>query len=83
MAQGIKNLTAAALVTAEVQVQSSAQHSGLKGLALPQLWLRFNSWLGCGLPIKKKKKKERKEKRGSSILLENKSYYISLGQVLQ
>ena len=35
MAQGVKNLTAAALLAAEVQVPSLASHSGLKDLALP------------------------------------------------
>ena len=50
VAQRGKNLTAAARVTAEVWVQSLARHSGLKDLALPQLWHRsqlrlgFNPW---------------------------------------
>ena len=38
--QGVKNLTA------EVQVQSPAQGSGLKDLALLQLQLGFNPWPG-------------------------------------
>ena len=47
-----KNPTAASQVTAEVQVQSLAQHTGLKDQGLPQLWdrsnirLGFNLWLG-------------------------------------
>ena len=50
--QWVKNLTAVALVTAKAQVVSLAQCSGLKDLALPQLWhrlllwLRFSPWLG-------------------------------------
>ena len=36
MAQWVKNPTAAAQVAVEVQVQSLAQHSELKDLALPQ-----------------------------------------------
>ena len=48
--QQVKNLTAAALVTAEVQVPSLAWSSGLKDLALLQWWcrlqlqLRFSLW---------------------------------------
>ena len=41
MAQWVKNLTAVAWVTVEVQVQSPAHCSGLKDLALPQLWHRW------------------------------------------
>ena len=50
VAQWDKNPTAAARVTTEVRVQSPAQDSGLKDLALPQLlhrlqlWLRFCPW---------------------------------------
>ena len=44
--QWAKNLTAVVQVTVEARVRSSTQHSGLKDLALPQLWLRFNPWLG-------------------------------------
>ena len=42
--QWVKNPTAAAQVTVEMQVQSLAQHSGLKGQALLQLKLGFNPW---------------------------------------
>ena len=38
----VKNLTAAAQVTVEVQVPSLAGHSGLKDLVLPQPWLGFS-----------------------------------------
>ena len=41
MAKWVKNLTAAAWVTAEVLVQSLAWHSRLKDLALTQLWFRL------------------------------------------
>ena len=41
LAQWVKNLTAVALVAVEAQVRSPAQCSGLKGLALPQLWCRL------------------------------------------
>ena len=44
--QWVKNLTAAAQVTAEVQVDPPAWHSGLKDPALWQLWLGFNPRLG-------------------------------------
>ena len=37
MAQWVKNLTAAARVAVEMQVQSLAQCTGFKDLALPQL----------------------------------------------
>ena len=40
--QRVKNPTAEAQVAAEALVQSSVQHSELKGPALLQLWLRFN-----------------------------------------
>lgn len=46
MVPWVKNLTAAAGVAAKVQVQFPNQHSGLKDLALLQLWLRFNPWPG-------------------------------------
>ena len=46
MVQWVKNLTPSARVTAEVWVQSQAQHNGLKDPALAQLWLRFNPWPG-------------------------------------
>ena len=45
--QWVKNLTAAAQVPVEAQVRSLARHSGLKDLALPELWqlqLGFNPW---------------------------------------
>ena len=38
MAQWVRNLIAAALVVAEVGVQSPACRSGLNDLVLPQLW---------------------------------------------
>ena len=50
MVQWLKNVTAAAWVTAEVWVQSPAWHSGLKDFALLQLQcrmrlqLRFSPW---------------------------------------
>ena len=37
MAQWVENLTAVALVTSEVKVPSTAQHRGIKDLALVQL----------------------------------------------
>ena len=52
MAQWVKNPTAAAWVTAGVQVRSLALPSGLKDAALPQLQHRshlrlgFNPWPG-------------------------------------
>ena len=65
MVQGVKNLTAAAQVTGEAQVRSSARCRGLNDLVLPQLWLQ----LGCDpwpqnfhmprvQPLKEKKKKK-------------------------
>ena len=44
--QRVKNPTAAARVTVEVQVQFSAWHSGLEDLALLQVCFGFNSWPG-------------------------------------
>ena len=46
MAQWVKNPTAEAQVIAEVWVQSPTWSSGLKDLALPQLWHRLQLWLG-------------------------------------
>ena len=46
MAQWVKDLTVASQVTAKAQVRSPAQSSGLKDLALLQLWLKFNPWPG-------------------------------------
>ena len=60
--QWVKNPTAAAWVTVEVQVRSSAWCSGLKDPVLLQLWLRFSLWPGtsmCGRCGHKKKKKRR------------------------
>ena len=67
--QQVKNLTAAAWVTAEAGVQLPVQGSGLKALALLQVWRRsqmqlrfdpqprnFHMPWGC---LKKKKKRER------------------------
>ena len=42
--QWVKNLTTVAPITAEVRVQSLAQHGGLKDLVLLQLWLGFDLW---------------------------------------
>ena len=50
--QWVKNLTAAAPVTAQAWIQSFTQHTSLKDLALLQmqcrlqLWLRFSPWPG-------------------------------------
>ena len=44
--QWVKDPTAVALVTAEAQVQSPAQHRGLKNSTLLQLWQRSQLWLG-------------------------------------
>ena len=50
MTQWVKNPTAAAQVTAAVQVQLPAWHKGLKDPVLPwlqcrlQLWLKFSPW---------------------------------------
>ena len=44
MVQWVKNLSTRAWVDAEAWVQSLARLSGLKDLALLQLWLRFNPW---------------------------------------
>ena len=46
MGQLVKNSTAAAWVAAEEWVPSPIRHSGLKDLALPQLWLGFSPWPG-------------------------------------
>ena len=46
MTQWVKNLTAVAGFAVEVRAGSLAQGSGLKDLALPQLWLGFNPWPG-------------------------------------
>ena len=44
--QWVNSLTAVAQVVAEAQVWFLAQHSGLEGLALPQLQLWFDAWPG-------------------------------------
>ena len=68
MVQWIKNLTAVAQVAVEVQVPSPALLSGLKDMALPQLWhrsqqwLRFNSWLWNFWKERKEGKKEGRKK---------------------
>ena len=46
MAHWVKNFTAVAQVATEVQVQSLAWCSGLKELALLQLWCNLQLWLG-------------------------------------
>ena len=56
------NLTAVAWVAVEAWVRSPAQYSGLRDVALLQLWLSFNRWPGNShilwvQPLKKKKKK--------------------------
>ena len=55
MAQQVKNLTAAVQVAVEVQVQSPAQHSGLKDLVLLELSVDcscgWNSIPGLGIFI--------------------------------
>ena len=49
---GSSTISVAAQVTTNTQIQSPTPHSGLKDLALPQLWfrsqlwLRFDPWLG-------------------------------------
>ena len=72
MVQLVKNLTTVAWVTAEAQVQSLAQCSGLKDPVLPQLQcrsqlqLRFNPLaqeFPCAMCVAIKKKKKRKEKK--------------------
>ena len=47
VAQWVENPTAVAWVATEVQVQSPAHCSGLKDLALTQLWHRWQLWLRC------------------------------------
>ena len=44
--QWVKNLTAVAKVASEACIKFLAPHSGLKDLALLQLWLRFSPWPG-------------------------------------
>ena len=60
MVPGVKNLTAAVQIAVEVQVRFPAELGGLKGPALPQVWLGFNPWPGIFLmprvPPKKKNK---------------------------
>ena len=82
MAQWVQNPTAKAQVAAEAQVQSSAQSSGLKDLALLQLWCTLNlpfklaQELPCavGAATKKGRKRRRKEgKKGRGGKEENKS----------
>ena len=46
MAQWVKNLTIAAWVATEAQVESLAWYSGLKDPMLLQLWCRSQLWLG-------------------------------------
>ena len=51
MAQGVKNLTAAARISVEAWFQLSAGCSGLQDPALPQLQLIFNPCPGnCHIP---------------------------------
>ena len=61
MAQWVKNLTAAAQVSAEAQVQSLAWHSGLKDPKKQnktkkiqhchELWCRLQTQLGSGIAM--------------------------------
>ena len=67
MVPWVKNLTTAAWVTAEPQVHFPAWSSGLKDVALlqlwhrSQLWLRFDSWPGnFHMPRARAKKKKKK-----------------------
>lgn len=46
MAQWVKNPTAVAQVAVGAQFRSPDQHSGLKDLALLQLWLGISPWPG-------------------------------------
>ena len=63
MEQEVKNLTAAAPVTAEVKVQPLAQSSGLKEPALPQAIVPAGNFhMPCVRPLKKRKKKTKKKK---------------------
>ena len=60
--QWVKNLMTVAQVSAEAQIQSLVCHSGLKDLASPELWLRFNPWPGnfhmqWERPLKKKRRR--------------------------
>ena len=63
--QWVKNPTAAAWVTAQMQVQSPAQQSGLKDLAQVKAvaWIQSLTWelpYAVSVAIKKKKKKKNK-----------------------
>ena len=51
MAQWVKNLTAAAQVSAEVRVQSLALHNSLKDLVLLKLWYSLDSIPSPGISI--------------------------------
>ena len=75
LVQWVKNLTAAAGVTAEARVQSPAQHNGWKDLALPWLqhrsqpWLGFNPWPGnFHMPWVQPLKKRRKQNKTKTPL---------------
>ena len=78
MVQWAKNLTARAQVAAEVKVSFPAQHSGLKDLALLQLWHRLKLLVqiqslagklpyaichGCGHKNKKNREMKREYER--------------------
>ena len=78
MVQWVKNLTAAAWVTEEVQILSLVWCSGLKDPAFPHLWCRWQLQLRFGplvqeLPyamraaIKKKKKSKNCESLGCTL----------------
>ena len=71
---GVKNLSAAAQVTAQGQVQSLAWHSGLKDPAWQKLWyrsqlqLRFNTWPRNfhKITTNKQKTSDKKNTKGTS-----------------
>ena len=82
VAQWVKNPAAAAPVTVKAQVQSPAGCSGLKDLALPQLWrgskmqFRFDLWprnlymLQMWQKGRKEGQKEGRKRNSTGLLLE-------------
>ena len=91
MLQWVKNLIAVTQVTAEVQVQSLAWHSGLKDPALPRQRHRSQSvaevhplaWelpyaTSAAVKLKKKRKKERNKKTVSFTARDNISFAFSI-----
>ena len=74
------------LCSTRSQVQSPAQHSGLKDLALLQLWGRLQLWfdvtLGLGIPhAAKKKRKERRCSRSGSLVMNPTSIHEDKGLI--